>query len=92
MFVCLLSRSCDLGPRAQKYFVHRNLRTKPFLRGGSEWFDTSPIGIEKAREIIEENLKKEEGSYKADETEKFKKLGDFWFGQTHKRNKKEDLR
>lgn len=58
--------------KAQKYFVDRNLRTKPFLRGGSEWFDTSPIGIKTAREIIEEILRKE-GLYKADETKKFQK-------------------
>lgn len=58
--------------KAQQFFVDRNLRTKPFLKGGSEWFDTSTIGIKKAREIIEENLRKE-SLYKGDETRKFQK-------------------
>ena len=57
---------------AQEFFLNENLNTKPYLKGGSEWFDIGGIGIEGARQIIKKKLE-QNGFFEADETKKFKK-------------------
>lgn len=57
---------------AQEFFLNENLNTKPYLRGGSEWFDIGGIGIERACQIIIEKLQ-EKHLFIANETKKFKK-------------------
>ena len=57
---------------AQEYFITQNLRTKPILKGGKEWFNISTIGRQAAVEKIVENLKNKH-FYIADETNNFKK-------------------
>ena len=61
----------DAEKVAQKFFLNKNLNTKPYLKGGSEWFDIRKIGIEPACQIIIDKLQ-QNGLYEADETEKFK--------------------
>lgn len=56
---------------AQEFFLNKNLNTKPYLKGGSEWFDIRKIGIEPVCQIIIDKLQ-QNGLYEADETEKFK--------------------
>ena len=61
----------DAEKVAQKFFLNKNSNTKPYLKGGSEWFDIRKIGIEPACQIIIDKLQ-QNGLYEADETEKFK--------------------